>query len=193
MAGRIVVFAMTELRRLPGRSAGPDQLPDRSGPADQAGTATRTDTSQLLPRADAALAAIARTMAGAVPQRRAEVDALLAASLSAWREREDGPPGWSPDAAGLMSRREIGEFFRLGKSAAYDLTRRADFPPPVVVSTRCLRWPQRDVTEFAEGLRGSPARRRGHPRAASHPAGTPAGQRRITGRVRAAGERRETL
>jgi predicted DNA-binding transcriptional regulator AlpA len=146
----------------------------------------------LLPLAAAALIAIARTMAGAVPQRRAEADAALAASLRAWREGQDSPSGWSPDGAGLMSRREIGEFFRLGKSAAYDLTRRADFPPPVVVSTRCLRWPQRDVTQFAERLRGNPPRRRGHPRAAHHPAGAPAGQRRITGRVRAVGERRET-
>jgi predicted DNA-binding transcriptional regulator AlpA len=131
-------------------------------------------------------------MTGAVPQRRAEADAALAVSLSAWREGQAGPPGWSPDAVGLMSRREIGEFFRLGKSAAYDLTRRADFPPPVVVSARCLRWPQRDITEFAEGLRGSTARRRGHPRTARGPAGVSAGPRRITGRVRAVGERRET-
>lgn len=192
MAAGITVLAMPELRGGPGWSAGPDQPPDRSGPADHAGTATRTEVSQLLPLADAALAAIARTMAGAVPGRRAETDALIAAILSTWQEREVRLSGWSPKAAGLMSRREIGEFFRLGKSAAYDLTRRADFPPPVVVSSRCLRWPQRDVTEFAEGLRGSAARHRGHPRAARHSVSAPAGQRRITGRVRAAHERRET-
>jgi predicted DNA-binding transcriptional regulator AlpA len=138
----------------------------------------------------AALAAIARAMDGAVPRRRAEADALIAASLSTWGEGKDGLPGLARSVAGLMSCREIGEFFGLGKSAAYDLTRRPGFPAPVVVSSRCLRWPQREVADFAESLRDGGARRRARPHAGRCSRGA-SGQRRITGRVRAARERRE--
>lgn len=187
----ITAFPMTDLAWHSGRSPGLDLPTDRFGPGDHAGITAPGDASRILPLADAALAAIAQAMAGAAPQRRAEADAVIAASLSTWHEGRDGLPSWPRGAASLMSRREIGEFFRLGKSAAYDLTMRAGFPPPVVVSSRCLRWPQRDVTEFAESLRDGATRRRARPHSGRRSPVAP-GQRRITGRVRAVGERKGT-
>ena len=53
----------------------------------------------------------------------------------------------------LISRQQVGDLFGLRRSATYDLTQRPDFPPPVVVSPKCLRWPVDEVVAFAEKLR----------------------------------------
>jgi len=64
------------------------------------------------------------------------------------------------EADRLISRQQIGELFGLRKSAVYDLTQRPDFPRPVVISSRCRRWPNREVLAFAERLRHADAPRR---------------------------------
>jgi len=103
------------------------------------------------------------------------------------------PARWTSDR--LISIGDIRTLFKLGRTAAYELTHRPDFPDPVPVSPRCYRWWASEVEAFADGLRrkrpGQSAgdgviQRATQPRV-SHPA-TP---RRITGNVRAARARRE--
>lgn len=53
----------------------------------------------------------------------------------------------------LISIREVALWFGLGRTAAYELTHRDDFPVPVVISPRCYRWPAGEVAAFAAGLR----------------------------------------
>jgi predicted DNA-binding transcriptional regulator AlpA len=89
----------------------------------------------------------------------------------------------------LISIREVALWFGLGRTAAYELTHRDDFPVPVVISPRCYRWPAREVAVFAAGLRRQqPAGRRtsgARLRARSEARAIGTG-RRITGSVRAA-------
>lgn len=93
----------------------------------------------------------------------------------------------------LISRQQVGDLFGLRRSAAYDLTQRPDFPPPVVVSPKCLRWPVEEVVAFAEKLRhrdaGKEARQARTGRANGN-AARPVQGGRITGRVRPARGRR---
>jgi hypothetical protein len=85
--------------------------------------------------------------------------------------------------------------FKLGRTAAYELTHRPDFPEPVPISSRCYRWWASEVNAYADTLRrkrpdqpaGGGTRRTAKPQA-PHPATPP---RRITGKVRAARARRE--
>src|SRR5258708_13686417 len=53
----------------------------------------------------------------------------------------------------LIGIREIRAMFRLGRTAAYELTHRPGFPAPIRISARCYRWWATDVTAFAAGLR----------------------------------------
>lgn len=95
----------------------------------------------------------------------------------------------------LISIADIRALFKLGRTAAYELTRRPDFPAPVPISPRCYRWWASEVEAFADGLRKRPDRtaesggiqRVPKPRE-PYPATPP---RRITGKVRAARARRE--
>ena len=104
------------------------------------------------------------------------------------------PARWTSD--NLISIGDIRMLFKLGRTAAYELTHRPDFPEPVPISPRCYRWWASEVEAFTDSLRrkrpDQSAGRDGTKRAANphtpHPAMPP---RRITGKVRAARTRRE--
>jgi len=88
---------------------------------------------------------------------------------------------------------DIRKLFKLGRTAAYELTRRPEFPEPVAISSRCYRWWASEVDTFANSLRRkSPDQSVRGDRTqlvtTPHPAMPP---RRITGKVRAARTRRE--
>ena len=110
--------------------------------------------------------------------------------VSAARESEavrEGRPGTDR----LISVGDIRVLFKLGRTAAYQLTHRPGFPVPVQVSSRCLRWWASEVSTYADTLQreGEQRRtRRALTRAAGEPAAVPW---RITGAVRAARGRRE--
>jgi predicted DNA-binding transcriptional regulator AlpA len=96
----------------------------------------------------------------------------------------------------LISIADIRALFKLGRTAAYELTHRPDFPAPVPISPRCYRWWASEVEAFADSLRRKPPgqsagsggiQRVPKPRE-PYPATPP---RRITGKVRAARARRE--
>jgi predicted DNA-binding transcriptional regulator AlpA len=96
-----------------------------------------------------------------------------------------------PGTDRLISVGDIRELFKLGRTAAYELTRRPGFPAPVQVSRRCLRWWASEVDAYADALQreGAPrGTRRAATRETSEPAAVP---RRITGTLRAARSRRE--
>ena len=96
----------------------------------------------------------------------------------------------------LISVADIRAIFHLGRTAAYELTRRPDFPAVVRVSPRCYRWWASEVSAFAEGLRSEPvpngsaasSRTPEHRQQAPSPEAEP---RRIMGRVRPARARVE--
>ena len=100
---------------------------------------------------------------------------------------------WTTDR--LISIGDIRNLFRLGRTAAYELTHRPEFPEPVPVSSRCYRWWASEVEAYAATLRlkrsqqSADATRRATKPDASHRATPP---RRITGKVRAARNRKET-
>jgi len=99
-------------------------------------------------------------------------------SERAGQERHDGDR--------MISIGDIRVLFKLGRTAAYELTRRPGFPAPVQFSSRCLRWWASEVTAYADTLQQQGAQRstrRASPRQPSTPGGQP---RRITGTVRAA-------
>jgi predicted DNA-binding transcriptional regulator AlpA len=98
---------------------------------------------------------------------------------------------WTSDT--LISIRDLREFFGLGRTAAYELTRRPGFPVPVVISPRCYRWWASEVLAFAASIRSqsakpnrpaSCARRRREPDLSTSAC-------RISGKVRAARTRRQ--
>jgi predicted DNA-binding transcriptional regulator AlpA len=108
-------------------------------------------------------------------------------------EPEAGHARWAGDR--LISIRDIREIFRLGRTAAYELTHRPEFPGPVRVSPRCYRWWASEVNAFADSLRceraapsASGSTRRAAKQFTPHPAAPP---RRITGKVRVARSRKE--
>lgn len=95
----------------------------------------------------------------------------------------------------MISVADIRVLFRLGRTAAYELTHRPDFPEPVVISTRCHRWWASEVIAFADAIRRESPRPRRHGNAnhvrhrqVTNP-NTPAC--RITGRVRVARARKQ--
>jgi predicted DNA-binding transcriptional regulator AlpA len=100
------------------------------------------------------------------------------------RARADAPPRVDDDT--LITITDIRRIFRLGRTAAYELTHRPGFPDPVQVSARCYRWWASEVDAYAAALPREHARQA--PRQASRPRlpdpATP--PRQITGRVRAA-------
>ncbi len=107
----------------------------------------------------------------------------------------DGQARWTNDR--LISIGDIRDLFKLGRTAAYELTHRPDFPEPVPISPRCYRWWASEVEAFAatlqrkrseQPLRGSDTRRATKPHA-SPPAAPP---RRITGKIRPVRTRKET-
>ncbi|MGH3125494.1 MAG: helix-turn-helix transcriptional regulator, partial [Streptosporangiaceae bacterium] len=87
---------------------------------------------------------------------------------------------------------DIREFFKLGRTAAYELTHRPEFPEPVLVSPRCYRWWASEVEAFAISLpreRTQGCSARVTKTQTPHPATPP---RAITGRVRTARPRKAT-
>src|ERR1700691_1467629 len=56
-------------------------------------------------------------------------------------------------ADSLIGIGEIRAIFGLGRTAAYELTHRPDFPAPICLSSRCYRWWAAEVTAFAGSLR----------------------------------------
>ena len=102
-----------------------------------------------------------------------------------------------PTADTLISIREIRQLFALGRTAAYELTHRPDFPAPVRISSRCYRWWAGEVTAFAVSLREQANASRqdsGRRRARQAPSDQDAPTQRITGKVRVArtrGKRRD--
>ena len=90
------------------------------------------------------------------------------------------------DTDRLMSVSDIRMLFRLGRTAAYQLTRRPGFPAPVQLSRRCLRWWASEIDAYAETLQREGAQRSTR-RTTTQQANSPGAQpRRITGTVRAA-------
>ena len=90
------------------------------------------------------------------------------------------------DADRLVSVSDIRVLFKLGRTAAYQLTRRPGFPAPVQLSRRCLRWWASEIDAYAETLQREGAQRSTRTtttRQANSPGAQP---RRITGTVRAA-------
>ena len=105
-----------------------------------------------------------------------------------------GQAQWSSDR--LISIEDIRRLFKLGRTAAYELTHRPEFPEPVAISSRCYRWWASEVDAFAVSLRrkrpdrsvgGDGSQRTTKPQA-PRPSTPP---RHITGKVRAARTRRE--
>jgi predicted DNA-binding transcriptional regulator AlpA len=99
---------------------------------------------------------------------------------------------WATDT--MISIRDIRERFRLGRTAAYELTHRPGFPEPIRLSSRCYRWWASEVLAFAADvrLRNTPSRQsREAGRAAYRPASPddPA-PLRITGTMRMARSRK---
>jgi len=91
----------------------------------------------------------------------------------------------------LISIDHIRNLFKLGRTAAYELTHRPGFPDPVEISPHCYRWWASEVDEFAATLRREHAQvrtRRAKTPNLPDPATPP---RRITGKVRAARTRKE--
>jgi predicted DNA-binding transcriptional regulator AlpA len=104
------------------------------------------------------------------------------------------PTRWTSDM--LISITDIRQLFGLGRTAAYELTHRPDFPEPVPISPRCYRWWASEVDAFADNLRrkrlDQPAADGGTQRTAQpQTPRPPIPPRRITGKVRAARTRRE--
>jgi len=104
-----------------------------------------------------------------------------------------GQARWTTDR--LISIGDIRDRFKLGRTAAYELTHRPEFPDPVPVSSRCYRWWASEVDAYAASLRlkrsqqSAGATQRAAKLNPSHRATPP---RRITGTVRAARNRKET-
>lgn len=126
-----------------------------------------------------------------VSRKRAEIEAVLGALYRAGvvaLGQELGGEG-AIQTNRLISRQQVGELFGLRRSATYELTRRPDFPPPVVLSSKCLRWPVDEVVAFAEKLRPKEARqpmRRVRAGRANGDVAWPVLEGRLTGRVRPA-------
>ena len=99
--------------------------------------------------------------------------------------------GGGHDTDRLISISDIRMLFKLGRTAAYQMTLRPGFPAPVQVSRRCLRWWASEVDAYADTLQREGAQRRTRGTTALQ-ANTPGAQpRRITGTVRAARSREE--
>jgi predicted DNA-binding transcriptional regulator AlpA len=124
--------------------------------------------------------------------RLPDADAIIV-SGPAKSDAEARQARWASDR--LIGIPDIRKIFRLGRTAAYELTHRPEFPEPVLISARCYRWWASEVDAFAASLpRQRAAQTRIGPRRAAKRhtlVATPLG--RITGKVRAARTRKDTL
>jgi len=91
-----------------------------------------------------------------------------------------------PDADRLISISDIRTLFKLGRTAAYDLTHRPGFPEPVQLSPRCLRWWASEVHEYAVTLQRERDQSKARWTQTRHVDSSSSPLSRITGTVRAA-------
>ncbi len=84
----------------------------------------------------------------------------------------------------LISIADIRLIFKLGRTAAYELTHRPEFPDHVEISPRCYRWWASEVDSFADTLGGAHSRDSKRLRHEPRPP-DPVPPMRITGTVRA--------
>jgi predicted DNA-binding transcriptional regulator AlpA len=101
----------------------------------------------------------------------------------------EGPHGTQPRrlaSDSLISIADLRKMFRLGRTAAYELTRRPDFPAAVRVSARCYRWWASEVDAFAADLRRERGQRTQRQTAKPQRSDPAAPVRHIAGKVRAA-------
>ncbi len=104
-------------------------------------------------------------------------------------EPEPASGQWIDDS--LICIHDIRALFELGRTAAYELTHRPDFPEAVVVSPRCYRWWASEVTAFARNLRCERGRPRRQASRVRHcDASLPNPSLRIEGTIRAARTRK---
>ena len=101
-----------------------------------------------------------------------------------------GQPRWTTDR--LISIGDIRDLFKLGRTAAYELTHRPEFPNPIPVSSRCYRWWASEVDAYAATLRHKHSV--SAPQQATKPNTSPRATppRRISGKIRPARSRKET-
>ncbi len=57
-----------------------------------------------------------------------------------------------PCSLSIFDIHTVRRIFGVSRTAGYDLTRSAGFPPPIVISSRCLRWPVEDTLAYRDGL-----------------------------------------
>ena len=98
------------------------------------------------------------------------------------------PPRLASDK--LISITDIRRLFKLGRTAAYELTRRPGFPDPVPISPRCYRWWASEVDAYAAALRRAHLRTTRQTKRA-RPAEPAIPPQRITGKVRTVRIRKE--
>lgn len=79
----------------------------------------------------------------------------------------------------LLDIHDLQKIFKLGRTAAYRLTRTAGFPPAVMVSAGCYRWQPAEVQDYIATLPRTPA-----------PSALPAAQPHIQGTHRPKRKRR---
>lgn len=92
----------------------------------------------------------------------------------------------------LISIADIRRLFKLGRTAAYELTHRPGFPDHIEISPHCYRWWASEVYKFAATLHRERAQG-GTPRVAKsrRPPESKMPPSRISGKVRAARVRKE--
>ena len=108
---------------------------------------------------------------------------------SPWDPAADARPTPEPlrlVSGQLISIADIRAVFKLGRTAAYDLTHRPGFPDPVQVSPRCYRWLASEVDAFAATLPRQRTQRAPQRTARPRHSAADAAPRRITGTVRPA-------
>jgi len=113
------------------------------------------------------------------------------AGITVPEKEGDWQARWTNDA--LIGIADIRKRFKLGRTAAYELTHRLGFPDPVRISPRCYRWWASEVDAFAASLRRERASRSaaGIQRKEKPQAPDPATPMRITGTLRSARTRRK--
>jgi predicted DNA-binding transcriptional regulator AlpA len=96
-----------------------------------------------------------------------------------------------PDADRLINISDIRALFKLGRTAAYELTHRPEFPTPVQLSPRCLRWWASEVAAYAASLQFEGGRRAGRQMTARQASKPAEPSHRLVGTVRVARGRRQ--
>lgn len=75
------------------------------------------------------------------------------------------------DTNRLLRREEVEELTGLSRSAIYRLMRTAEFPTPIRIGPRAVRWPKAELDEFlaqCPRATGEASQKRGNPRPHPH-------------------------